>query len=194
MSKTSTREVKACSPSAPYGWMRPSFKSGDLIAQSHGDWKSWQGIQVIGVRAFTLSTYSHVGVIEVDETDGRVYLIEAVVPEIRRIPLSQAGSFYHLPLPVVWTPETTEFAHAQIGKPYSKWDAIRAYFGPLPEGTVSECAALTREILLRASVDLGRISRPDTVVQRALELHSSVTFVENATSSCAYMADPRNSR
>lgn len=168
-----------------YQGARSRFRSGDLIAQSHGDWKSLTGIQVIGVRALTLSTYSHVGVIEVDETDGRVYLIEAVMPAAHRIPLSQPGSFYHIPLPAVWTPETTAYAHAQLGTPYSKWDAIRAYFGPLPPGTVSECAALTREILLRAGVDLGRISRPDTVVQAALALGGPLTYIENSPSNTA---------
>ena len=194
--KPNVRRACQAAPAAVYCERRPQFKSGDLIAQSHGDWESWSNVQTLGIRLFTLSTYSHVGVIWVNQATRRVYVIEAVVPELRMVPLSEVGSFYHLPLYADWTGAATFYAKEQVGKPYSKWQAIRAYFGPLPAGSVGQCAALSREILQRAGVDLGTRSTPDALVQRALELHSTLTFVENekATKPTAYMETATSSR
>jgi hypothetical protein len=172
-------KIKAGAPAALYGRHRPTFRSGDIYAQSHGNWASWKDFKVICVRVFTLSTYSHVGVIEVDSTDGRVYAVEAVTPVVRRVPLSTIGSFYHFPIAAAcWNGLTSAYVRSILGTPYSQVDAMRAFFKPLPPGTVTECAALTREVMQRAGVSLGPMSRPDAVVQRALELRSSLTFVQ----------------
>jgi hypothetical protein len=172
------RAAKRSAPVALYPTVRRAFRSGDLIAQSHGSWSSWAGVKVKLVRMFTLSTWSHVGVIEVCEEDGRVYVVEAVRPAARRVPLSSVGDFYHLPLNARWNGHAALFVKLVIGSPYSEWDAIKAYFIPLPKGTVSECAALARELLERCGVDLGPSSRPDRVVQRALELKSTISFIK----------------
>lgn len=173
----SIRSLIKNAPSEAYSGQRSKFRSGDIFAQSHGSWESWNGIKVLGVRIVTLSTYSHVGVIEVGK-DGRMYAVEAVRPEARRIYLSEIGPFYHLPIEQAdWTAVTDYKVAEAIGTPYSQFDAIRAYFKPLPKGCMTECAALTREVLMAAGVDLGPLSRPDSVVQRALELGSSLTYV-----------------
>lgn len=173
------RQTKQAAPPVPYLWQRAHFRSGDLIAQSHGGWGTWVEIQTNMVRICTRSTYSHVGVIEVDQSDGRVYVVEAVRPCAHRVPLSSIGSFYHLPMRARWTFATCQYVQSILGSPYSRWEAIKAFFSPLPAGSVSECAALTREVMQRASVDLGPMSRPDAVVQRALEMGSSIAFIFN---------------
>lgn len=173
------KKLKQAAPAVPYKQQRPTFRSGDIFAQSNGSWDSWKDIKVLAVRVGTISTYSHNGVIEVDPTDGRVYAVEAVKPYAHRVLLSTIGSFYHLPMRrAVWTPETGAYVRSILGTEYSEWDAFCAYFHPLPAGTVTECAALTREILMRCGVDLGSMSRPDAVVQRALEHGSSITFIQ----------------
>lgn len=178
--KLALRRGKRSAVESRYPDSRPSFRSGDIFAQSHGDLESWAGIKVIGVRVFTLSTYSHVGVIEYDPMDGHFYAVEAVRPEARRVLLSSIGSFYHLPIPKVrWTYATSRFVRSIIGSIYSQWNAIKAFFKPLPQGDVSECAALAREVLRHAGIDLGPMSRPDAVVQRALELGASLTYIKN---------------
>ncbi len=182
--------LKVSAPQRAYGHARPAFRSGDVIAQSHGDWSSWKSIKVMGVRVFTLSTYSHVGVIEVDQVDGRVYVVEAVEPCVHRVPLSSIGSFYHLPTRARWTDSTSKFVRSVLGTGYSQLDAMRAFFRPLPAGTVTECAALTREVLMRADVDLGPMSRPDAVVQRCLALRSSLTFIENRATTSNQETNP----
>jgi len=115
----------------------------------------------------------------VDPVDGHVYAVEAVTPCAHRVLLSSIGSFYHLPVKhALWTEVTTGFVHSIMGTVYSQLDAMRAFFKPLPAGTVTECAALTREVMRYAGVDLGPMSRPDAVVQRALELGASITFIK----------------
>lgn len=157
---------------------RELIKSGDLIAQSHGDWLTWRGIKTNLVRIFTRSTYSHVGVAWV--VGGRVFVLEAVKPEVRIFPLSKCGAFYWLASGALWGFETEEFALASVGVRYSEWAALRAYFEPLEPGTVSECAAYVREVLLRDGIDLGTRSTPDAVVLAAQTRGSTTLFVESA--------------
>lgn len=156
---------------------RPLIRSGDLIAQSHGDWLTWRGIKTNLVRIFTRSTYSHVGIAWV--VGGRVFVLEAVKPELRILPLSKAGDFYLLSMAAIWKYETEEFALASVGASYSEWAAICAYFEPLKPGDVSECAAYVREVLLRDGIDLGTRSTPDSVVLAAQQLGAPLILVQN---------------
>lgn len=127
----------------------------------------------------TLSTYSHVGVIEYDPKDGHYYAYEAVKPKSHRVRLSTIGPFYHLRVPkVVWTEKASEYAKSILGTPYSEWKAIIAYFWKLKDGDVSQCAAMAREVMKRAYVNLGDSSRPDRVIQSALAQGASLTYIE----------------
>ena len=157
--------------------IRPRIKSGDLICFSHGGWSSWTAFKTLLVRAFTLSTYSHVAVAHV--VANRVLIFEAVKPYTRLFPLSLSGDFYHMPMNAPWTLQTEEFAFAHLGVPYSEMTAVLAYSRPLEDGDVSECAAYAREILEMDGIDLGSISRPDAVVKAAMQRGASITFVSN---------------
>lgn len=159
-----------------YADARPLIKSGDLLAFSHGDWKSWDGIKVNLVRIFTLSTYSHVALAWV--VGGRVFALEAVKPKLRIFPLSKLGDFYHIPLNVDWDDVTEEFALSKIGVDYSELAAMRAFFVPLEDGNVQECAAYVMEVVEKSGVSLGHLARPDTVIFTAQLLGSTLTFVE----------------
>jgi hypothetical protein len=154
---------------ASYAEKRLDIKSGDLLAFSHGDWKTWSGIKTEIVRIFTRSTYSHVGIAWVVECkhSRRVFVLEAVKPYLRIFPLSQSGDFYHLEMPVEWNPEAEEFAISNIGMEYSERKAMEAFFRKLPNGDVTECAAFVREVYKLMNIDLGEMSRPDTVIHAA---------------------------
>jgi hypothetical protein len=163
-----------------YAQIRPSIRSGDLIAFSHGGWESWSAFKTMLVRAFTLSTYRIVEIAWV--VGGRVFLLEAVKPKTRIFPLSLEGDFYLLPLNAPWRPETEEFALQRIGVDYSELNAVRAYFKPLDAGNVSECSAYVREVLLVDCIRLGELARPDEVVKSAQARGATLTFVENGGS------------
>lgn len=156
---------------------RPSIKSGDLLAFSGGDWKSIHGIKVNIVRMFTKSKYSHVGLAWV--VGGRVFCLEAVKPKVRIHPLSKLGNFDLLALGANWKPETEEFALASVGVNYSELEAIKAFFLPLEQGNVKQCAAYVREVLIKDGIKLGFFSRPDTVVEAALDRNVSILKIRN---------------
>lgn len=158
-----------------YADARPGIRSGDLLAFSHGSWRTWSGIRTNLVRIFTRSTYSHVGLAWV--VGGRVFILEAVKPKLRIFPLSQSGAFYWLRLGAPWAPNTEVFALSCVGTPYSDRAAILAFLDRLTPGSVQECAAYAAEVLRRDGIDLGPRATPDAVVQTALELGSAVNYV-----------------
>ena len=157
--------------------MRATIKSGDLLAFSHGNWKTWGGIKTEAVRIFTRSTYSHVGMAYV--IGARVFVLEAVKPCIRMYPLSLSGDFYHLPLKQKWNKACERFALACLGIKYSEVTAMEAYIHPLEDGNVSECAAYVREVFKRMSIDLGDRSTPDAVILKAQMLGAPSIYIEN---------------
>ena len=160
-----------------YTEARPHIRSGDLLAFSHGDWRSWSGIKVNLVRMFTRSTYSHVGIAWV--IGERVFVLEAVKPKLRIYPLSSSGDFYRLSMDAPWQQQTEAYALRKIGTDYSELLAMRAFFGPLEKGNVQECAAYAREVLLCDGINLGDRSTPDAVVDAALLLGANIDFVNN---------------
>ena len=156
---------------------RPLIRSGDLLAFSHGGWGTWKDIKVNLVRMFTRSTYSHVGIAWV--VGENVFVLEAVKPKLRIFPLSASGDFYLLPMHAPWLQQSEDYALRKIGTDYSEMVAFRAFFGPLVKGSVQQCAAYAREILLCDGVDLGNRSTPDAVVYAALQLGCDIDFISN---------------
>lgn len=157
---------------------RHKIKSGDLLGFSHGSFKSWREFKTLMVRVFTASSYSHVAVAVV--LGGRVFALEAVKPYSRIFPLSLLGDYYHVPTKAVWTQAVEDFAMSKaiLGVPYSELTAMVAYAQELEKGNATECAALVIAVLEQAQVNLGRMSRPDTVMAYA-QLDGETTFVEN---------------
>lgn len=160
-----------------YDEYRQSIKSGDLLGWSHRGWGSWHDIKIQLVRFFTQSEYSHVAVAWV--VGGRVFVIEAVVPKVRIYPLSKLGSFYHVPLNAPWLEHTEEVALNHVGADYKQLEAVEAYFRPLADGTVSECAALVIEIAKHDGIYLGTRATPDSVMLKAQQLGHPTYYIEN---------------
>lgn len=161
-----------------YAAARPRIKSGDLLASSHGSWRSWNDIRTNLVRIFTRSTYSHVGLAWV--VGGRVFVLEAVKPKLRIFPLSQWGDFYLVPLDASWRADTEEFALARVGYDYSDLDAVKGFLDCLEPGKVNQCAAFVMEVLRNDGLVLGQRATPDAVVQAALEFEGAeLVFVRS---------------
>ena len=158
---------------------RDNIKSGDVLAWTHKGWNSFYNFQVQMVRTFTQSEYSHVGVAYVLGT--RLLLIEAVVPRVQLFPLSLCESFYHISMDKPFTQEAEDFALNQIGEPYSKWMAIKAFFGGVTKGDsgIWMCSKLCNEILRVNGFDYGENFTPSTLVQAALEDGKKLTYVKN---------------
>lgn len=158
-----------------YAAARPLICSGDLVAQSHGDWTTWRGIKINLVRMFTRSTYSHVGVAWV--VGGRVFMLEAVKPRLRIYPMSKIGDFYWLPMRARWCAAAESAALEKVGVEYSELVALRAFFGPLEEGNVQQCAAYALAVFKADGIDLGRRATPDAVVLAAMQRGATCTLI-----------------
>ncbi len=160
-----------------YSQARPLLRSGDIVAFSGGSWKSWSDIQSSIVRIFTMSEYSHVGIVWV--VGERVFVLEAVKPKLRIFPLSNYKEFYFISMDVPWSLETETYALKHIGEKYSQLKAIRAFFEPLEPGTVQQCAAYVREVLKKEGVYLGDTATPDKIILQALRRYNAeIVIVE----------------
>lgn len=105
---------------------RGLIQSGDVLAWTHRPLRSLYDLQIQIVRMFTRSEWSHVGLAWV--VGGRLFVLEAVSAGVRIFPLSRAGAFTWVQRGA-FTVDQEELALAHVGEPYSKWDAIRAFFG-----------------------------------------------------------------
>lgn len=131
-----------------YEEIRPQIQSGDILAWSHKGWKSFYDVQIQLVRMATRSEYSHIGVAWV--VAGRVFVIEAVVPQVRIYPLSKEVPFYWIPCgKYYWNDEVEEYALNKVGDEYSKIQAIMAFFNKIRTGEDSlwQCSELANKVL-----------------------------------------------
>jgi hypothetical protein len=163
-----------------YAAARPLIKSGDLLAWTHKPWRSWHDFKIQMVRVFTRSEYSHVGTAFV--MGGRVWVIEAVTPHPRIVPLSNALPFYWVPLDAPWKPETETKLLSLIGvdrNVYSETEAIRGALGTLHPGqdNLWMCAEMAWCAASWDDIDLGKDITPSGLVQAALERGSEVSLV-----------------
>jgi hypothetical protein len=100
---------------------------------------------------------------------------------LRIYPLSKAGDFYLLKFKqeLDWNQDAETYALSQIGVKYSEKNAIIAFFKELDSGVSDECAAYVREVYFRMGIDLGKLSRPDTVINTAQDLGANLIKIQN---------------
>lgn len=151
-----------------YEVFRPKIKSGDVLAWTHKGWSSFYDIQIQLVRMATRSEYSHVGVAWV--VGGRVFVIEAVMPQIRIYPLSKEVPFYWIPCGnQYWNDKIEEYALSKVGEQYSKWQAIGAFFNKIRAGkdNLWQCSELVNSVLIEGKVlkDGESLSTPTAIVE-----------------------------
>ncbi len=159
---------------------RQKIKSGDVLAWSEGGWGSIHDMEVGLVRMVTQSEYAHVGMAL--DMGSRLMVVEAVVPYIRIFPLSRLTPFYWMASPFIWTPEAEEILLNRVGLPYSKWEAIRAFFTTDTKGTkVWECAKLVNATLETFDSKISNIHDTPTETVRYMmdELNCPLIYVED---------------
>ena len=131
-----------------YTNLRRHIKSGDVLAWTHRSWRTWYDIKVQLIRLFTLSEYSHVGIAVV--MGGRVWVLEAVTPKVRLVPLSNLLPCYHVTGKGM-SPEQVEVGLAWIGREdveYSQLEAAKTLFGlNARDNDQIQCAELVNIVL-----------------------------------------------
>jgi hypothetical protein len=158
--------------------IRSQIKSGDVLAWSGGSRKSLSDIKLDIVRIFTRSEYSHVGIAWV--IGERVFVVEAVIPLVRIYPLSKLTPFYLIKTPYSWSKEAEEKMLETVGKPYSQWEAIKAFLGlNTKDEKVWECAKLVNDTLATIDPKFEEIPDvPTNTVEYLLKNNSVISFVE----------------
>lgn len=160
-----------------YAEARDLMQSGDVYATSHEGLQTREDWEVMGVRAATLSEFSHCGIIVADE--GRVWLMEAVVPCVRKIAVSEIqGKFYWIPMRRPLSPEATTFALSLEGMIYSKKEAIFGFFDMNDEtDSKTQCAEVVRMVRNRDKKILHGKATPASVVRNCMELDNPLIMV-----------------
>lgn len=143
-----------------YADIRPRIKSGDVLFFSGTTLKARL------VKWWTKSHYSHAGIAWV--TDGRVFVLEAVLNGVRIYPLSLETRFNWASSPLAWSDGAAEYALRKVGKPYSQFLAALAGLGykMRRDDKWYQCSEYALDILERCigidSVKSGLYRTPDT--------------------------------
>ena len=135
-----------------YQEARPTIKSGDQLFWTHKKWNSFYDLKVQAVRLFTQSEYCHIGTAWV--IGNRVFVLEAVTPQIRIYPLSKLLPFWLVRVPSYWNDKVEENALSHVGEEYSTWEAILAFLNKIKNGDDAkwECAEYSVDILSSANI------------------------------------------
>jgi hypothetical protein len=154
-----------------YSEYRGNIKSGDVIATSHPS----------PVRLFTASEFNHNGIVW--KVGKRLFILEAVWPKVRLVPLSVYAKkgFYVIHTKTPPNSAELEFLLSKVGvSRYSIWDCVLAFFKKLDIGADNnyECSELVIAARKLSGVFLGNVAVPSYVVEEALNQGMSIVHIE----------------
>lgn len=152
----------------PYEQHRSQIRSGDLLVWSKNKQSKISNMLLFFIKLFTQSTYAHVGIAW--KIGKRLFVIEATIPQVRIIPVSEYDEFYHVPLNIDWKREYEVFLLDKIGLSYSIFDAVNAFLGKcLEKDDRWQCAELANEFYRSIGIELGDAYTPGDLVEAVLE-------------------------
>lgn len=161
-----------------YAAIRDQIHTGDLLFWSHGSWASWSDIQVLLVRAFTLSEYSHVGIAVV--LAGRVFVVHAIGRGVVIEPLSNQDAFYWCPIGFAFPDSALDAGMRRVGEHYSKWQALLAFFKRLKIGddALWQCAEFVLWFWEQAGLVLCDTATPAALAREMRSLGKPLHWVK----------------
>lgn len=161
-----------------YSEIRHEIRTGDLLFWSHGPWASWNDAQVLIVRAFTLSEYSHVGVAVV--LAGRVFVVHAIGRGVVIEPLSNQDAFYWCPMGFAFPESALDAGMSRVGERYSKWQALLGFFRKLKIGSDRQwqCAEFAIWFWQQAGLILGEVATPAALAREMQSLGKPLRLVK----------------
>lgn len=157
----------------PYAEHRVRIHSGDVLAFQHNQ-LGW-GLRDLQVRLISL--FEHSDIVHTGTAvwlNGRLFVLEAVVPYPRIAMLSNCDNFYHMPIAAPWSRATQDRAFALLGKheeEYSRLEAVKAAFRDDDvehENGRWQCAKLTWTLAKWDGIRLGDQLVPSEVAAAAL--------------------------
>jgi hypothetical protein len=158
-----------------YSEIRNTLKTGDIVAISaKPKLKYFAGWLV---RLFTQSEYSHVGMIWIHQ--GRAFILEAVHPKVRIVPLSLVLPFYVVQMNITPNMEALDEAFSQVGVgEYSVVEAIKSYFGLNSVNKEIQCVEYVKSILNKMGINITSKDTPAEFVLGLQKLGNPIIFVE----------------
>lgn len=156
---------------------RSNIRSGDILVWSKRKLTTINDLFGWLVRLFTQSEYNHVGIAWV--YNDRVFVLDAVIPYIRIIPLSNVVPFYIIPMDIELNKESEYFAFNLIGiGKYSISEAIKAYFDSNTLNEKWQCVEFVKEILRLNNINIEGRDVPSDFVLELQKLGKKLIFIE----------------
>ena len=158
---------------------RNNIQSGDLLVWDKGTKTTISHLTLEAVRLFTRSEYAHTAIAW--HVAGRLFIIEATMPEIRIMPLSGKEDFYHIPMHINWQRDYENWLLDKVGLEYSISDGVRAYLGNTTEDDNTwQCAELCNKFYRFIGINLGNSYTPAKLVRKVLEeMLTTITYVNS---------------
>lgn len=154
-----------------YNTHRGTIKSGDILV--------WRPSSLYGklISFVTQSPYAHVGIVW--EYHGRLFVIEAVYPCIRIVPVSNRLPFYHIKMDSELSPEAVNYAFSliNIGK-YSFIEAVKSYFGKNNNPSRWQCVEFAKAVLASNGTIVPGIDTPEDLVFELQQLGKSLYYIK----------------
>jgi hypothetical protein len=162
-----------------YSIERSKIKTGDALFFSGGNWKSWHGIQIMLVRMFKPSKYSHVGMAWV--ANNRVFIMEAVGTGIRLFPLSQDLPAGYISNPKELSEEALEYAFSKLATKYpAKWKMVfnKGFGSKIDLDGRMDCSDFFLSILDADDCVLKCASDPSSICDELMSKWGSLILLE----------------
>lgn len=165
-----------------YEDVRPRIRTGDALFFTGGDFHSWHGIQVMFVRMFKPSKWSHIGTAWV--AMDRVMVLEAVGSGVRNFPLSMSLPFGWVPRPKTKpiSLEAVNWAFAQMGKKYpSKIKMVlnKAFGCHFDMGDTMDCSDYFTKMLAQDGIAFNCATDPTTLCDEVTDHWGGLNLIIN---------------
>lgn len=165
-----------------YEQIRPKIRTGDALFFSGGNWSSWYGIQIMLVRMFKPSKWSHIGTAYVDHN--RVFILEAVGIGVRQYPLSKEIPFgwVRRPANLKISDKALDWAFDKIGTRYPpKWKmALNKAFGfHIGLDNCMDCSDYFTGILAEDGVQFNCACDPTTLCDAVMASWGGLELITN---------------
>lgn len=147
------------------------IKSGDLIA-----WSSKKGFYNNLIRVVTLSEYTHVGIAIIE--NGKLYVVEATRPVVRKVELSGRTPFHHIPMGIDITDDLIDTLNQFIGKKYSTIQAMLSVFNIYINDDNWYCTELCYEFYSKANIKFEKRLTPTRFVKQAISYGNVINNIE----------------
>lgn len=147
------------------------IKSGDLIA-----WTNTKGFYNKLIRLVTLSEYTHVGIAVIE--NGKLYVVEATRPVVRKVELVGRAPFHHIPMGVVVDTVLSKVLKDFIGKEYSMVQAALSVFNIYIDDDKWYCTEQCYEFYKRAGIKFNKRLTPTRFVKQAISYSNVINNIE----------------